>query len=298
MKKIILAGALIGVALLADTKTITPYLGAISYDSSTAKSLKDSAKLGGFYTSIGNLNYLFELSYTYLNINYKSGALENLKQHDIVAKYGKYTKNYAISGGLHYINNNEKNTFKDLGDGFTAIIGAEAYKWYNYNKLSYGVDVYYSRYADAHTDSSLASTTTVDLWQFTPKLSFSKAINVNTRNTVSAKINYIKANDYKTSSYTSYELSDTLGYKSFFATLKYNGGKMRSGVKDGGMTVYNTKDLLRNAYSATLGYYFTPTLEASIAYSRNNYEEYDAATLSLLPEGTSSTALISLSYTY
>jgi hypothetical protein len=298
MKKLILVSLVAASALMADVTTVTPYVGHIGYDSSSAKSLKDSAKFGGLYTSVGNLNYLFELAYSYTNIKYKATNLENLKQHDITLKYGKYYKNFTWNVGLHYINNNEKNTFKDLGDGYVAIVGVDGYKWFGYNKLTYGVDMYYSRYTDAHTDSSLAGTTTVDLLQFSPKLIHTKSINTNTKNTIELKVNFIKANDYKDSSYTSYEVADTLGYKSFFATLKYNGGKMRSGVKDAGLTVYNTKDLLRNAYSAKIGYYFTPKLEADISYTKNNYEEYNAATLSLLPEGSSTIGVISMSYSF
>jgi|FLOH01.1.fsa_nt_gi hypothetical protein len=298
MKKLILASLVMASAVMADVTTVTPYAGMIGYDSSTASSLKDDAKFTGLYTSVGNLSYLFELAYGYTDINYKSATQENLKQHDITMKYGKYYEHFTWNAGLHYINNNEKNTFKDLSDGYIAIIGVDGYTWFGYNKLTYGVDMYYSLYTDAHNDTSLASTTKVDVIQFSPKLMHSKMINANTKNTIVLKANFIKANDYKDSSYTSYEISDTLGYKSFFTTLTYNGGKMRSGVKDGGFTVYNTKDLLRNAYSAKLGYYFTPKLEADVSYTKNNYEEYDAATLNLLPEGSSDIAVISMSYSF
>ena len=298
MKKLILAGLLTTTAMMADVKTVTPYVGAINYDSSSAKSLKDSAKFAGLYTSVGDLNYLFEFAYGYTNINYKSGAIENLKQHDLTLKYSKFYKSFAWHAGLHYVNNNEKGAIKDLGDGYVAIAGVEGYKWFGYNKLTYGVDTYYSYYTDAFTDTSLAATTSVGVLQISPKISHSKAININTRNTIAVTANFIKAGDYQDSSYTSYEISDTLGYKKFYATLKYNGGKMRSGVKDAGFTVYNTKDLLRSAYTAKLGYYFTPKLEADISYTKNNYEEYDAANLALLPEGSNSIAVISMSYSY
>lgn len=196
------------------------------------------------------------------------------------------------------MNNNEKGAIKDLGDGYIAIAGVEGYKWFGYNKLTYGVDAYYSYYTDAFTETSLVATTNVGVLQISPKITYSKAININTRNTISLIANFINANDYKDSSYSSFEISDTLGYKKFYATLKYNGGEMRSGVKDGGFTVYNTKDLLKSAYTAKLGYYFTPKLEADVSYTRNNYQEYDAANLVLLPEGTSSIAVISMSYSY
>ena len=298
MKKLILATVVMASAVIADVTTITPYTGVIGYDSSASSSLKDDAKFAGLYTSVGDLNYLFELAYSYTNINYKSATQENLKQHDITMKYGKYYEKYMFNIGVHYINNNEKDTFKDLSDGYIAIVGLDGYTWFGYNKLTYGVDVYYSRYASAHNDTSLAATTTVDVLQFSPKLIHSKVINTNTKNTIVLQANFIKANDYQDSTYTSYEISDTFGYKSFFTTLKYNGGKMRSGVKDGGFTVYNTKDVLRSAYSAKLGYYFTSKIEADVSYTHNNYEEYNAVTLGLLPEGSSAITVVSMSYSF
>jgi len=298
MKKIIVASLLSASAMMAGTTTVTPYVGGISYDSSSAKSIKDSAKFGGVYASVGNLDYLLEFAYGYTNIKYKDGTIENLKQHDITLKYGKYYKDYTWNIGLHYTNNNEKIPIKDLGDGYVAIAGIDGYKWFAYNKLTYGVDMYYSYYANAFNDTSLVSTTSVKVLQVSPKIMYSKAININTRNTISLIANYIKASDYQDSSYSSYEISDTLGYKSFYASFKYNGGKMRSGIKDGGFTTYNTKDLLKSAYSAKLGYYFTPKFEADISYTKNNYQEYDAANLALLPEGSSSIAVLSMSYSY
>ena len=296
MKKLILAGLSIASIAMADVKTVIPYGGYIEYDSS--RSSKDNSKFGGIYTSVGNLSYLFELAYSYIDTKYKNSTQENLRQHDITMKYGKYYKDFTWNIGLHFINNNEKESYRDLGDGYVAIFGIDRYKWYGYDKLTYGVDVYFSRYADAHNDKSSANTTTIDLWQFTPQIIYSKAINLNTRNTIVLKGNYIKADDYKDTSYTSYEVSDTIGYKRFFTTLKFNGGEMKSGVKDGGFTVYNTKDLLKNAYSIKLGYYFTKKLEADVSYTSNHYQEYDAANLRLLPEGSSSIAVISMRYSY
>ncbi|AKF24406.1 hypothetical protein YH65_02595 [Sulfurovum lithotrophicum] len=298
MKKIILTGLLGISAVMADVKTVIPYVGTVNYDSNNAKSLKDNAKFAGFYTSVGNLNYLFEFAYGYTDITYKNTTVPNLKQHDITLKYGKYYKNFAWHAGLHYVNNNEQGAIKDLGDGYIAIIGVEGYKWLDYNKLTYGIDAYYSYYTDAYTDTSLIKTTNVSLLQLSPKLTYSKAINLNTRNTVTLIANFIHAYDYQDSSYWSYEISDTLGYKKFYATLKFNAGKMRSGVKDAGFTVYNTKDLLKNAYSVKLGYYFTPKLEVNVSYIKNDYEEYDAANLALLPEGSNTIALISMSYSF
>ena len=76
------------------------------------------------------------------------------------------------------------------------------------------------------------------------------------------------------------------------------GGDMKSGVRDNGFSVYNTKDLYHRSYQAKLGYYFTPKLNISINYTANDYEEYNAATLQLLPEGRNSIVYAAVSYTF
>jgi len=287
-----------GVLIAADVSTVIPYAGILSYDSDGAKSLKDDAKIGGFYSSVGNLDYLLEFAYGYTDITYKDKTVENIKQHDITVKYAKYYQNYTWNAGLHYINNNEKDTLKDLGNGYIAIAGLDGYKWFGYNKLTYGVSMYYAYYNAAYNDTSLVSTKNIKVLQISPKIIYSKMINFNTRNTISLMANFIKANDYQDSDYNSYEISDTIGYKSFYATFKYNGGEMRSGVKDGGFTVFNNKDLFKRAYSAKFGYYFTPTLEADISYTKNNYQEYDSENLRLLPEGSNRVIVFSMHYSY
>jgi len=298
VRKLILTSVIVVNTMIADVTTIIPYVGAIQYDSNSESSIKDNANFTGLYTSRGNLNYLLEMAYGYTNINYKDATQENLKQHDITIVYGKYYKHFTWKAGVHYINNNEQDTYKDLGNGFTTIAGINAYNWFAYDKLTYGADFYYSTYSDAHNDISLDSTTDIHIIQFTPKLSYAKAIDFNTKNTLEVKANYIKANEYKDTTYISYGISNTFGYKSFFSTIKYNGGNMKSGIQDGGFTVYNSKALLQNSHSIKFGYYFTSKFEADISYSRNNYKEYDAVNLGLLSKGSNSIASISMRYSY
>ena len=299
MKKIVLASLVSTMALMADVTTVTPYVGTTTYDKAATKSLKDSAQFGGIYTSVGNLDYLLELSYNYMNIKYKDAiGIDNLVQNDVTLKYGAYYKNHMLKIGLHYINNNEKETFRDLGSGAVGIIGIAGYNWFGSDKLTYGIDAYYSAYLHAHDDKSLTSTQFIDVVQFTPYLAFSKVISPTTRNDLSLKVNGIAASQYTKKTYLSYELSDTFVYKSFYTTLRYFGGEMKSGVIDGGMTVFNTKDLLTNSYSAKVGYYLTPSWAIDASYQMNNYKEYNAGTLQLLPEGSNSVALVSMSYSF
>ncbi len=299
MKKFILGTLALSAIACADTATVLPYFGTINYDNSAGKSLKDSSKFGGVYTSIGNLDYLLEFSYNYLDTRYKDNVnVSNLIQHDVTLVYSKYNPKYMFKGGIHYINNNENANFRDLGSGIVGILGVEGYTYRAKSKISYGLDVYYSHYGSAHNETTINDTTTISLWQFTPYFSYGKTISADLGNTFTLKANFIDAKDYLDSSYFSYEISDTVTYKGAYLTLGYMGGDMKSGVRDNGFSVYNTKDLYHRSYQAKLGYYFTPKLNISINYTANDYEEYNAATLQLLPEGRNSIVYAAVSYTF
>jgi len=288
LKKILLGTVLVASAMFAKVSTIVPYAGYINYDNNQQKSIKDSAKFGGLYVSKGDLSYLLEFSYTYLDIKYKDSSISDLKQHDVFLAYSKYYPKFMIKGGIHYINNNDN---IDLGGGETAIFAIGGYNWFGYNKLSYGLETYYSYYSDGKDENNLQKN--VGVAQITPYISYSKAININTRNIISLKVNYIYAKDYMKKNYTSFEVSDTLYYKKFYASVKYYDGEMRSGVKDGGMNVYNTLDLMKNGGGVKLGYYIKPRLTMDVSYDINNFKEHN-----LVTDGGNSVAVLSLSYSY
>ena len=173
-----------------------------------------------------------------------------------------------VKGGIHHINT----TDTDLGDANVFIGAIGGYHWRGYDKHNYGLEGYYSTYKDGKDENSVAKK--IDIIQFTPYYRFSKAININTRDNIGFKINHIVANDYNTKNYTSYEVENTLYYKKFFTTIKVYGGKMKTGIKDSGNTVYNSKDLLKDGYSIKLGYYVKRNLLLSVSYAVNNFKEY------------------------
>jgi hypothetical protein len=287
VKKIIIGGILAATSLLAEVVTILPYSATISYDKDTAKSVKDRAVLFGTYASFGNLNYLVELDYSHINTTYKDRTQDNLNQDDITLLYGKYYKKSSYKVGIHHISTNDV----ELGDGNILIASAGGYSWVGYDKYSYGLDGYYSIYKNGRDENNVAKT--VNIVQFTPYFSFYKAFSINTKNTIAFKVNYQIAGDYVTKDYLSYEVSDTFYYKSFFTTLKAFDGEMRTGVKDGGMTVYNTLDLLKNGYGVKLGYYISKNAIFSASYDVNYYEESG-----LTREGVNSVVSASFSYNF
>jgi hypothetical protein len=295
MKKIVLASALASSLAFGDVVTILPYGGMIDYDSSDNKSAKDKSTLLGAHASMGNMEYLLEFDYAHLNTEYKDSDVDDLDQDDITLAYGKYFEDFMFRIGLHYINTNDD----ILDDGTTLITALGGYTWDGYDKYSYGVEGYYSRYSDGQDENdALSADKTINIVQFTPYLSFYKYFNKDMTNTVVLKVSYEIAPDYEDDSYTSFEIADTFGYKNFFTTLKYYGGEMRSGVRDGGFTVFNTLDLIKDGYDLKLGYYITPKAVVSLKYGRQNYEEYSVITEDMLDEGTYSVTVATFSYTF
>ena len=268
--------------------TVKPYTGYIIYDTDGAKSTKDSGVLGGVYLSHGDLDYLMEFDVGYTQVKYKSSTgNSDITQLDMTLAYSKFYTNYMLKGGLHYINS----TDVALGNGIAFIGAVGGYKWVGYDKYSYGLEAYYTYYADAQ--NSTGGTQKVNLFQLTPYLTYSKAININTRNNIDFRVNHIIANDYTQTSYTAYQISDTLFYKKFFLTARVSFGEMKSGLLDGGHTAYNTKDLIKSGYGIKLGYIAKPNLSFDIGFASNIVQEDGLTT-----EGTTSVVSASLNYTF
>ena len=267
MKKVI-AGSLVLLSSLfaEDTITVLPYYGSITYEGD-ATSLKDDGTILGTYFSMGNLGYLVELDYSNTKIKYKDPLIADLKQDDVTLTYASYGKAIMFKGGIHYINT----TDTDLGDGEVLIGQVGGYHWNGYNKHSYGLEAYYSIYKNGHDDDGVEKN--IQVMQLTPYYQYSQAINVDTRNIIGLKLNYQNADKYNQKDYTSFELEDTLYYKKVYGTVKVYSGEMKTGVKDGGHTVYNTKDLLKDGYSMKVGYNVNKNLSLSASYAINNFKE-------------------------
>jgi hypothetical protein len=266
--KLLLGSLVLASSLLGEVTTFLPYGANIDYTNDSAKSAKKDGTITGLYFSYGNLSYLLELDASHTNIKYKDGTTSNLKQDDFIFAYSGYYPTWKYKIGFHHVDT----TDKDLGDGDVLITELGGYQTFQYDKLSYGLEGYYSKYKDAYDESGVQKK--IEIYQLTPYVGFSKAIDINTRNNIKLKVNYISASDYKKDNYTSYEIEDTLYYKKFYTTLKIYGGKMKSGVKDSGHTVYNTKDLLKDGYSLKVGYFIDKNFTVSASYAKNNFEEY------------------------
>lgn len=292
MKKIILGAALASSCLLAEVVTLLPYGGMIDYGSDSSKSFKDKATIFGAHVTVGDLSYLIEADYAHIDTKYKDSNIENLKQDDMSLVYGGYYTNFMYRIGAHYISTNDD----QLKDGIVAIASLGGYNYFDYDKLSYGLEGYYSHYDKGHNENYTEKS--IAIIQVTPYLSYYKSINVNWGNTLSLKMNYQLAGDYIQDTYSSYEISDTIFYKSFFTTLQVYTGEARTLVQDSGMTVFNTLDLMKNGYKVQLGYYITKDALISASYGMNEYREFDQTFSTITQDNINSIALVSLSYSF
>jgi len=277
MKKLILSSLVCFSLAQADVTTIKPYSAYITYDTNPANSIKDKGILGGVYYSKGNLGYLLEVDASYTKIGYKSSTISDIKQSDLTILYNKYYAKYMLKGGFHYLNTSDT----ILGNGVVLIAGVGVYKWKYYDKLSAGVDLYYTKYSSTN------------IVQLSPYFQYSKAINISTRNNIDIKVNYIYSDSYTQKSYKSIEISDTLFYKRFTLTTKAYFGEMKSAVLDGGFTMFNTQDLLKSGYSIKLGYVAKKNLSFELGYSINNFVEDG-----LTNDTRNSVALLSATYRF
>ena len=254
--------------LLAEVITLVPYGGYTTYDSDSSKSIKESGVFGGLYTNVGTLSYLLELNYMYMNTVYKEDVdLIDLVQHDITLAYSSYSTNFMYKIGAHYTETNDL----ILGNGIVAILSFGGYNYFGYDKVSYGLDGYYSYYADRINYTN--TNTNMGIGQLTPYLSYYNVLKLGVANTISFKLNYQYAGNYSQKEYISYELSDTLIYNKIKINLSAYTGEMKSGVKEGGLSVYNSLDLMQDGISLSLGYYVTPSFITSISYNYSFYEE-------------------------
>lgn len=299
MKYLLSVALIVPNFLLAEDINIIPYTALVQYDKNENKSLKDTAQFGGLYLSLGNSGYLLEAAYSYLSVTYKNATIyEDVTQEDIYLKYSSYYENSSYKIGLHIINNSEKENVRDLGSGFVGIIGLDAYHDLNKDKIIYGFDAYYSVYMNAYTDTNTTQTTVVDVMQVSPHLTFIKNLDKERSNTLTLRANLIAATQYKDRGYTSYEVEDTLYYYQIVTTLRYMWGDMKSSVTDGGMSVYNNKDLMHESYDLKVGYILSENFVVDAKFSLNYYQEYDARNLILLTEGYNTNTLLSLSLNF
>jgi len=266
MKKTLLMAVMASTLSYAEISTFVPYYGSLEYGD---KGHRDKGKLYGFYASRGNLSYLLEFNYLHSEVNDKHLRTDTVIQDEFSLMYGRYFFDYAYKIGIHTNNTDDR----DLKQGYTLTVGGSKWRWFGSDKLTYGVDIYNSYYPDAHNLKN--DPMPIYLHQLTPYLFYSKALTSNSQNLLELKANLQAIPLFQSnSSYNSYEIKDTLSYKSFSLGAGFFTGQMRLGVKDWGRMVYNLKDIQTKGYSANVAYDITKKFNLNLSYITSEYEEY------------------------
>ena len=237
---------------MADVNTVVPYVALLG-DNIENRDEQTRGFMSGVYASRGNLGYLAELGYS--NLVKSFGAGENLVQNDFYLSYAKYETKYMYKLGFHAIDTNEVL----LGSGTTLVGALGSYKYEWYDKYSYGSEFYYSMYKSGLTQL-----------QVTPYFSYFNSISASSSNFTLVKMNYIVELDF-----VSMEMSNTFYYRSVFATLEGYFGKMRTTLRDGGLSVYNSLDLMKNGYGVKMGYYLNKNITLSASASFHTVAVYE-----------------------
>ncbi len=298
MKKIFIILFLVVNSLFAEVVSVIPYFGYMSYSQDVNKSLKDSSVIDGIYANVGTLSYLLEFNYSHLDTTYKSEITDvNLNQNDFTLNYSQYGTSSMYKLGVHYTDTNDI----VLGNALVIIGSLGGYTYKVYDKYSYGVDMYYSLYKDGRDENQalfdangnyiFGSLTSI--MQLSPYFSYFDSISINSSNLVYARVDYQYAFDYVEQNYFTLSLGDTYYYKSFFVDINGYKGKMRSGIKNGGISLYNSLNLMKYGLALKLGYYLSPVLVVNLSYSTNVYQEY-----SLEKDTRNSIGVTSLNYRF
>ena len=292
MRKIVLLSFLTIATVFGDVTKLVPYYGYMSYSQDINSSIKDNTTLGGIYASVGDLSYLIEANYAYVQTQYKRElGFEDLFQHDMTLTYAKYFKNFMYKFGGHYIYTNDI----VLGNGAVVIASVGGYNFLGYDKLSYGVNGYYSFYLNGRNEENFSFTDsqTISVMQVTPYLSYFHSMGLYMSNLLSFELHYQYAPDYLQQTYLSYGVSDRFYYKKLYLELSAYNGQMRSGVKRGGVAVINSLDLQKYGASLSLGYFFNSSVVMSASYSKNVFLEYAQT-----QDGSNAIYLATLSYRF
>jgi hypothetical protein len=283
--------------LNAEVITISRYDELINYHKNANMSLVEGVKIGGIYASYGNLNYLLEADFSHTHVDFKKNFISDFTQDDYSFLASRYYPMFMYRVGIHSIKTDDV----DLGDATIFIASLQKYQTQEKSKLTYGTDFYLSHYKKGYNKKGELGK--IDIYQFSPFVSYFKIINSNTTNSVKMTLTDINTNAYKQQNYFSYALEDAVTYQKITTKIKGYKGEKKSSIEDDGRTVYNTKDLMKYGYGAQLSYALTSNFSINLSYDIHHFEIPDLYTFNQEKQNnaisvTNSVTIGSISYSY
>lgn len=215
----------------------------------TSESKADTTVLGG---------------YGYFGYNVQSVEIEydrvsradngDLYQQDYVGIYTYYGVPYTrLKAGFHYVQS------ADAGvDGTVYIAGAafDQVSLYGYKSATVGLDLYSSNYTD---DTKVLQFSPYMTSYFQPAWPFGYY-------DFTTKLNFISISGTSSESLNGIETALNYNLYPWKLSAKAWFGHARYGMFSGGNVLYNTADLLRDGYSLSATYSFSPALTLTLGY--------------------------------
>ena len=293
MKYILWVLLLLNNMLFAEVLTLSKYDERIHYYKNDAYSMVEGASINGFYVSYGDIDYLLEFDISHTHVDFKQNYINDFNQDDYTAMFSGYYPEFMYKFGVHFIDTDDLN----LGNGMVLVGGVALYDKNQYAKV--GVDSYWSHYQEGYTYKGTKGV--VDIYQVSPYLEYTHIVSKNFRNNIKSTLTYINSAAYEQEDYISYAIEDTIFFKMVQLKAKAYTGEMKSAVTDGGLTVYNTKDLMKKGYGFALGYNLTNAFKINLSYDVHTFEIPDLYTINDLTTNEdvmNNVGILSFSYSY
>jgi len=267
--------------LFAEVSQILSFNSFMKYDKNSYKS---SGYISGLYYNTGTLSYLSEFTYTHTDIRYRY-ITQNLVQDDYAMAYSHYFINSSYKIGVHASSTSDK----DLQNGVTLLLDYNRWKWFNAKqKISYGVGLYQSYYANAKDLKD--NNRSVNIVELSANVGYYHIFK-EVANYSALRLNYEDVKSYD-DHYLFFEFQDIVYYKKFEVALEYMQGSMRTGILNGGLAVYNSKDLLKRKLKIGVKYPISLATKIEVSYAKTNYDEFKNRNLN------SSTFSFNINYAY
>lgn len=279
--------------LFAEIMTLSRYDERIHYYKNSAYSMIEGANIGGIYISYGDIDYLLEVDISHTHVDFKQNYINDFNQNDYTALFSRYYPEFMYKFGVHFIDTDDLN----LGNGMVIVGSLSTYDKNQYAKV--GIDTYWSHYKEGYTYKGIKDT--IDIYQMSPYMSYTNIFSNNFSNNIKSTLTYINSAVYAQEDYISYAIEDTLFFNMFQLKGKAYMGEMKSAVTDGGLTVYNTKDLMKHGYGVALGYNLTKEFKINISYDVHTFEIpelYKINNLEINKDVMNNVGILSFSYSY
>jgi len=251
--------------LIAADITLVPYIAKTSYD----KVPKKSSLIGGIYANYIEDDYVIEMGYENLKLDYNStSAVKDLNQDDFVLSYSQLvTPSKKIKGAFHYILSNNKQS----DNAKVIFVDLQHFKK---NKFDIGLELAYSSYdKSAVADDVRQAKLYYGMTFGDYKSTMGRYIVKIGATMISSE--YTDSNSSLDTTLNSYDLSITQHKGNFTNKLTWWDGDRLNAVKDDAFTVQNLNELYTTGLTLSTKYAIDRDMGLIVSYSKESFLDLD-----------------------